>query len=58
MSRLANLWRWLRRVSGDDAYELYVSHLRMAHPGQAVPSRAQFYRRRETEKWSGINRCC
>jgi uncharacterized short protein YbdD (DUF466 family) len=58
MSRLANLWRWLRRVSGDDAYELYVAHLHTAHPGQALPSRNQFYRQREAAKWSGINRCC
>jgi uncharacterized short protein YbdD (DUF466 family) len=56
--RIAHLWRWLRRLSGDDAYEQYVAHLRVAHPGQAMPGRAEFYRQRESEKWSGVQRCC
>jgi len=58
MSRLASLWRWLRRVSGDDAYEQFVAHLRAAHPERTPPARADFYRDRLAEKWSGINRCC
>jgi uncharacterized short protein YbdD (DUF466 family) len=58
MSMLESFWRWLRRFSGDDAYDRYVAHLRAAHPDRPLPGRAQYYRARELEKWSGINRCC
>lgn len=58
MKALSRAWAWLRRVSGDDAYERYVEHLSRAHPECAVPSRGDFCRARETDKWTGINRCC
>jgi uncharacterized short protein YbdD (DUF466 family) len=58
MGALRALWHWLRRLSGDDAYEQYVAHLRAAHPDRAPPDRGEFYREREKEKWSGVKRCC
>ena len=48
---------WLRGVSGDDAYERYLTHHARAHEGPAL-SRPAFYREREERKWSGITRCC
>jgi uncharacterized short protein YbdD (DUF466 family) len=48
---------WLRAVSGDDAYERYLTHHARARGGPAL-SRRQFYREREERKWNGISRCC
>jgi uncharacterized short protein YbdD (DUF466 family) len=49
--------RWLRAVSGDDAYERYLEHHARAHAGAPLSRRA-FYAERERAKWSGISRCC
>jgi len=51
-------WQYLREVSGDDAYERYIAHQLIAHPGQAVLTRTQFFRKRQDEKWSKVSRCC
>ncbi len=58
MSWLKALWRGLRAVSGDDAYERYLAHQRRAHPGAAALSRRAFFQSELQRKWSGINRCC
>ncbi|HEY6516083.1 MAG TPA: YbdD/YjiX family protein [Steroidobacteraceae bacterium] len=48
---------WLRALSGDDAYDRYLTHHACAHAGPPLSRRA-FYREREERKWSGISRCC
>ena len=53
-----DLWHFLRRISGDDAYDQYLAHLRTAHPERTPLTRAAFFVEREQSKWSGINRCC
>ena len=52
------LWRFLRALTGDDAYERYVSHHLSHHAAAPVPSRREFYAQELQRKWSGINRCC
>jgi uncharacterized short protein YbdD (DUF466 family) len=54
---LATALAWLRALSGDDAYERYLTHHARAHAGPAL-SRGDFYREREERKWSGVRRCC
>jgi putative selenoprotein len=51
----ARAWSWLRAVSGDDAYEAYVSR-----PGRhgAVPTREEFYVDGLRRKYSRFSRCC
>jgi uncharacterized short protein YbdD (DUF466 family) len=49
--------RWLRALSGDDAYERYLAHHAGAHEGTPLSRRA-FYAEREAAKWGGISRCC
>lgn len=51
-------WRYLRHVSGDDAYERYLAHHRASHPGEAPLTREQYFRKRQDEKWSKVSRCC
>ncbi|MEW6312701.1 MAG: CstA-like transporter-associated (seleno)protein [Pseudomonadota bacterium] len=58
MKTLLKLWRALRRLSGDDAYERYLAHHAAAHPHDAPLSRADFFRHEQERKWSGVKRCC
>lgn len=55
--RVAAAAGWLRALSGDDAYERYLTHHARAHAGAPLSRRA-FYAQREERKWSGISRCC
>ena len=51
-------WRWVRALTGEDAYERYLAHLQSVHPGREPMSLSAFYRQREAQKWDGIKRCC
>jgi len=55
---LAGAWRFLRRLSGDDAYERYLVHHAQAHPGDRPLCRKAFFKREQDRKWGGIRRCC
>ncbi|MCH9798697.1 MAG: YbdD/YjiX family protein [Betaproteobacteria bacterium] len=60
--KLIHLWHILRRLSGDDAYERYLTHHAEFHASMvdAPPplSRKAFVKLWQDNKWSGINRCC
>jgi uncharacterized short protein YbdD (DUF466 family) len=58
VSAARELWRALRRPSGDDAYERYLDHHAQAHPGVPALSRRAFYISEQQRKWGTINRCC
>lgn len=52
---LGVLWRFLREVSGDAAYESYLA----AHADGSPPlSASEFYRQRLERKYSRPCRCC
>lgn len=57
-ARLHALLRWLRRASGDDAYERYLAHCRQHHPQQPLLDRRAFYLAEQERKWNGVRRCC
>ena len=52
------VWRTIRTLAGDDAYERYCAHHSVHHPDEAPLSRRAFYVRDQQEKWNGIKRCC
>jgi uncharacterized short protein YbdD (DUF466 family) len=54
----AALWRGLRAVSGDDAYERYRAHHAAHHPAEPLMSRRAFCAQATQRKWSGVSRCC
>lgn len=57
--RLAALWRIIRTVTGDDAYERYLEHWREHHADEGVPlSRKAFYQAEQQRRWSSVRRCC
>jgi uncharacterized short protein YbdD (DUF466 family) len=57
-TELRQFWRYLRQVSGDDAYERYLAHQRATHPDDPPLTREQYFRKCQDEKWSKISRCC
>ena len=56
--RVKHLWRYLRQVTGDDAYERYIAHQKLAHAAEPPLTRQQFFKKRQDEKWSKVSRCC
>jgi len=58
MKSPASLWRTLRTLVGDDAYERYCAHQRAEHPDRPLLDLRAFYLQRQQRKWSGVNRCC
>jgi len=57
--KLRRLWQFVRRLSGDDAYERYLKHCASHHGDNALPlSKKAYFKQRMESKWSGINRCC
>lgn len=52
-------WRALRNISGDDAYERYLEHLKRRHPESKPLSRRSFFLSEQQRRWNGgPNRCC
>jgi uncharacterized short protein YbdD (DUF466 family) len=59
LSRFKRLRRFIRNLTGEDAYDRYLAHWREHHGGEGAPlDRKTFYKQRLERKWSGINRCC
>jgi uncharacterized short protein YbdD (DUF466 family) len=66
LEKLKNLWRNIRQLSGDDAYERYLAHFyehqSEFHAGQDDAeqplSREEFFKQWQDGKWTGIKRCC
>ncbi len=54
----ARAWAWVRRLTGDDAYERYCRHQARCHPQARVMGPREFYADEQRRKWSGMSRCC
>jgi uncharacterized short protein YbdD (DUF466 family) len=48
----------LRGVTGDDAYEKYLAHMRSTEPARQPMSDKEFFRAQMEQKWSCISGCC
>lgn len=48
----------LRGVTGDDAYEKYIAHMRANEPDTVPMSEREFFRAQLEQKWNCINGCC
>jgi uncharacterized short protein YbdD (DUF466 family) len=48
----------LRGVTGDDAYEKYLAHMRSNEPAQTPMGEKEFFRAQMEQKWSCPNGCC
>ena len=56
--RIVELWKMVRALATDDAYERYLVHHRQAHGGETPISRKEFYLGEQQRKWTGVSRCC
>jgi uncharacterized short protein YbdD (DUF466 family) len=52
------IYVFLRRLSGDDLYDLYVINHKQCSNKHKLMSKQQFYQATLDKKWSGIKRCC
>ena len=52
------LWGFIRALSRDDAYSVYLEHHAATHPDTPPLSAREFYLREQERKWSGVSRCC
>ena len=51
-------WYW-SGVTGADAYERYVDHLRRTHPGAPIPTERDFWRQKYADQERNpTSRCC
>ena len=51
-------WRFVRQLSGDDAYERYLAYHVACHPETPPLSRKEYFQHQQQQKWSCIKRCC
>lgn len=66
LAKVKSVWRTIRRLSGDDAYEQYLKHFSEHHASQAdtgeeVPTpltKEAFFKEWQDKKWTGVKRCC
>lgn len=54
----ASFLKILRRLSGDDAYERYLTHHAEVHTDTPLLNRAEFFKQEQERKWNGVRRCC
>jgi len=52
------VWRAIRELSGDDAYERYIAQHTASYPDTTPLARKDFFLFQQQQKWSGIQRCC
>ncbi|WP_189655072.1 CstA-like transporter-associated (seleno)protein [Candidatus Methylopumilus universalis] len=52
------MYAFLRRLSGDDLYDLYVLNHKQCLKKHKLMSKKNFYQATLDKKWSGIKRCC
>jgi len=55
---LSYIWRAIRELSGDDAYERYIAQHAANYPDTTPLARKDFFLYQQQQKWSGIQRCC
>jgi uncharacterized short protein YbdD (DUF466 family) len=55
---LHRIWRTIRRLSGDDAYERYLAHHAAHHSDTPPLGREAFFKQWQDNKWKGVKRCC
>jgi uncharacterized short protein YbdD (DUF466 family) len=60
LTELKKIIRFVREISGDDAYERYLVHWREHHAlqGGEPQTRAAFFKAEQERKWNGVKRCC
>ena len=58
LEKVCAVWRAVRQLSGDDAYERYLRHCAENHPDEPLLSKQEFFKQWQDGKWQGVKRCC
>jgi len=58
LARIKAFWYFIRRLSGDDAYERYLQQHAAHGHGEPPLDRKTFYKQWQDSKWKGVKRCC
>lgn len=58
VKRLRALWRFVRELTGDDAYDRYLRHHTSRHADVKPLDRRAYFKQAQKQKWSGMRRCC
>ncbi len=51
-------WEYLKEISGENAYDRYLSAHASTHPGKPAMSRGEFYRWRQEDKYNDPGSRC
>jgi uncharacterized short protein YbdD (DUF466 family) len=51
-------WEYLKEISGENAYDRYLTVHAATHPGKPAMSRGEFYRARQDEKFANPGSRC
>ncbi len=60
LNALLKIWKALQALSGEDAYERYLTHWHQHHAQEGgIPlGRKEFFKAEVERKWNGVKRCC
>ena len=65
LNRFKTIWKNIRQLTGDDAYERYLQHFNEhqlheldASLSREPLSREAFFKEWQEGKWKGVKRCC
>jgi len=55
---IKSVYIFIRRLSGDDLYDLYLQNHKKCSKKHKLMSKQNFYQATIEKKWSGVKRCC
>jgi uncharacterized short protein YbdD (DUF466 family) len=55
---LRAIWEFLKEISGENAYDRYLTVHAATHPGKKAMTRDEFYRARQDEKYNNPGGRC
>jgi uncharacterized short protein YbdD (DUF466 family) len=55
---LRAIWEFLKEISGENAYDRYLTVHAATHPGKKAMTRGEFYRARQDEKYNNLGGRC
>lgn len=58
LKAIKSIYEFLRRLSGDDLYDIYLKKHKQGSKKHKLMSKQKFYQATLDKKWSGIKRCC
>jgi len=58
LKAIKSFYEIIRRLSGDDLYDLYLENHKQCSKKHKLMTKEKFYQATLNRKWSGIKRCC